>query len=341
MEEILKRFPQAQFISYREKKIFSNHSTTTLSHKQCIFYILTSKFWITSHLPLYKMINIIRPSQYIFYLWHGMPIKKIAFLNNTKEKPIQRHHPFLNRKNSLFFVSSDIYRYIFKIAFDIKLSQIQTTGQPRELIFKKTASHPQLKKQYDKIILYAPTFSEQANQNIQYPFEHLNQYNLQQLIQFLEKKNYLFINCFHPLEEDQLAQTLSPHTNKYFQVMTTSTFSQLGYKSSLELLPSCDLMITDYTSMYLDFLLIDQPIIFFRPHHSYYKKARGLIFQNQDPLFTPGPTISSQKELIEQIQECFTNDRYKKERKVTQSLIYNNIHTNPMDNIEEIIRKIK
>jgi CDP-glycerol glycerophosphotransferase len=57
-----------------------------------------------------------------------------------------------------------------------------------------------------------------------------------------------------------------------------------------------DLLITDYSSIYFDFLLSEKPIIFFPYDLKYYvEEDRGLIFKYDE--YTPGPKVYNLKEL--------------------------------------------
>ena len=60
-------------------------------------------------------------------------------------------------------------------------------------------------------------------------------------------------------------------------------------------------MITDYSSVYVDYLLLNRPILFFTYDYEYYEKEnRGLQYDLKK--MAPGPLIYSGKELIESIK---------------------------------------
>ena len=61
-------------------------------------------------------------------------------------------------------------------------------------------------------------------------------------------------------------------------------------------LSEVDILITDYSSIYFDYLLWERPIIFFPYDLEYYRdEDRGLIFEYDE--YTPGPKIFNAKEL--------------------------------------------
>lgn len=55
-----------------------------------------------------------------------------------------------------------------------------------------------------------------------------------------------------------------------------------------ELLSVVDLLITDYSSIFFDFLVTDNPIIFYSPDYEEYKNDRGFYIK---PDVLPGPSV--------------------------------------------------
>ena len=66
----------------------------------------------------------------------------------------------------------------------------------------------------------------------------------------------------------------------------------------MQLLCSADIFITDYSSLYSDFLLYDRPIIFAKFSHKDYIKERNLQFSYDD---LPGKKVSNWHELEDAI----------------------------------------
>ena len=60
-------------------------------------------------------------------------------------------------------------------------------------------------------------------------------------------------------------------------------------------LPLCDVLVTDYSSLAFDFMLLDRPIVYFVPDLDEYTRYRGFYF---DPLeMMPGPLVRDAAEL--------------------------------------------
>ncbi|MCP4220690.1 MAG: hypothetical protein GY765_39045, partial [bacterium] len=88
-------------------------------------------------------------------------------------------------------------------------------------------------------------------------------------------------------------------------------------------LPLADLLITDYSSIYFDYLLLDRPIVFF-PYdlETYINEERGLIFE-YDRL-TPGPHCFSREELEKEVFTALVDlkDSYKEKREEIGKLAF-------------------
>ena len=55
-----------------------------------------------------------------------------------------------------------------------------------------------------------------------------------------------------------------------------------------------DVLVTDYSSVYVDFLLLNKPIIFSCPDIEVYKRDRGFIVDDPE-MFMPGAKVKTQR----------------------------------------------
>jgi CDP-glycerol glycerophosphotransferase len=89
-------------------------------------------------------------------------------------------------------------------------------------------------------------------------------------------------------------------------------------------LKNIDVLITDYSSLYVDFLLLDRPMIFYTYDYDTYGLQMGL---HEDYLnLTPGPHPISFTDLLLSITET---DTYQKERARVEKILftYNDGHS--------------
>jgi len=81
------------------------------------------------------------------------------------------------------------------------------------------------------------------------------------------------------------------------------------------LVKETDILITDYSSIYFDFLILDRPIIF-APFdiEQYVKSDRALYYDYYD--VTPGPKAKNWPEVFRQIEEEIQEDHWKTKRNI-------------------------
>jgi len=83
-----------------------------------------------------------------------------------------------------------------------------------------------------------------------------------------------------------------------------------------------DILITDYSSIYFDYLLLDKPIIFAPfDFEDYLVKDRELYY-NYDEV-TPGPKARNWNEVLISLKEAIENpEKYKKEREKIKNIFH-------------------
>lgn len=263
--------------------------------------------WFTSAgLPVYGV--GLRKRYIIVNLWHGVPLKKIGLLD-----------PNLKGVKRLYFkkVFSDNYRYILttsrklvdvmRDSFEVEEKRIKIWGQPRnDGIFQAVDSRKILTKlytnlpEYDRIILYAPTFRDNSVTRL-FPFPDLD---IKKLEDFLEKKKVLILIRSHIYQElkgeiGEARRILEINSDKVDDIT--------------DLLGMFDLLITDYSSIYIDYLLTEHPLLFLPYDKEEYLKERGMNFEYDQ--VTPGPKPENMERFIHDIEELlFGIDSYKEER---------------------------
>ena len=136
----------------------------------------------------------------IINLWHGVPLKKIALMDpNLKKCPHLFKKSFLRIIPGYLQLPGSLSLLLAK-SFQVCEEQIRVWGQPRnDLIFfppdrKKILGeiYPALPN-YQKVILYAPTFRDYGNTRL-FPFEDFDKKAFQD---FLEKEQILLLLRLH------------------------------------------------------------------------------------------------------------------------------------------------
>ncbi|PKG23706.1 CDP-glycerol glycerophosphotransferase family protein [Niallia nealsonii] len=139
-----------------------------------------------------------------------------------------------------------------------------------------------------KIFLYSPTHRDDKIRSKEFLNELLIQFN--QIDKELEKKNYIIL--FRP-------HYYSPDIQKEIEKFNNILYVGFDkYKDVRPLMLLSDLLITDYSSIFVDYLLINKPIIFHVPDLEEYSNFRGLVIDYENLLHTPGPKIKKLKDLF-------------------------------------------
>lgn len=236
--------------------------------------------------------------------WHGTPLKCMGL--DIEDSLRGSQNIIKNFLQSDYLISPNQHTTeIFKRAFALETiygGQILEIGYPRidltlntskPSILSKISTHINLDGR--EIALYCPTW---RGSDVNNPTESLN--NILDEIKQLEKHiNYQVLVKVHPyayqeaLENKALLPYLIP-----------------DYFDTNELLSAIDLIITDYSSIFFDFLVTDKPIIFYTPDYEEYETSRGMYIGIDD---LPGPVCHHIEEVIDAIQQqSYFSDKYLK-----------------------------
>lgn len=240
------------------------------------------------------------PNTKIVQLWHGTPLKKIlldARPPSMKLKLLKILFPFLKEDISILIASSEEIRENLATAFDIGLEKIKVTGYPRNdgLFFKE-----EMKSNNSKKGVYLPTFRNEYDFNI-----FKNNFNFEIVENTLQRLDTHLYLQLHPLD--------NPST-KFKRLLLSSEFIHIiEFDDIYSNLKDFDFLITDYSSIFFDFLLLERPIIF-APFdlEIYLEKERDLYYDYNS--ITPGPKAKDWNELLYLIEESIDNpEKYSKD----------------------------
>ena len=81
-----------------------------------------------------------------------------------------------------------------------------------------------------------------------------------------------------------------------------------------EILPYVDILISDYSGVWVDFLLVDRPIIFVPYDIESYKQEPGLLYDYD--MITPGPKVDSFQEFLTAIDVSLGNPEIDSDRRM-------------------------
>ncbi|MGY5266268.1 CDP-glycerol glycerophosphotransferase family protein [Paraclostridium bifermentans] len=287
----------------------------------------TSKYIVGTHAQLANLKNY---NQKYINLWHGMPLKNIGFLEN--EEKVGSKYLNLEKKKfdqmDYIIATSKTMRLAMASVFYSDIRNVFITGQPRNDFLFQEKKYDIISKcldnidlqSYEKIIMYIPTFrmglGKKDGNLAFYNMLNLEKYDENDLNIFLNKNNYLLLIKFHPFEEAIFKK--ESFTN--IKLIDSKKLSEELITLN-EILNISDMMITDYSSVYFDYLLTKKPILFVNTDEKDYIENRGFMFDNPE-FWRPGPKVKSIKMLTDEIQRLFQDTNYyEKEREIIQSLV--------------------
>lgn len=197
----------------------------------------------------------------IVCLWHGVGFKEIY---NAKyhgfslwaKKTIDRIFSWTFRHITM--VTSDYTYHQFQRLFNLSPEHIFITGQPRNDVLFRGIQKEMVLSNIDKTkkwILYMPTYRGKGVGLDAMERIVVALYENEALNQELDGINAIFIVKLHPLTPP----ICLPKRNN---------FIVLGYndvENNQELLTVADMLITDYSSCFVDYALLKRPILFYTP----------------------------------------------------------------------------
>ncbi|MFT6286558.1 MAG: CDP-glycerol glycerophosphotransferase [Alcanivorax sp.] len=249
--------------------------------------------------------------------WHGLPLKGgIPGIRDRFPRPLGYWLFSLERRsNHLCCTTSEVTKEVEE-AMDGFYPRLTITGYPRnDMFFRPEQALIDYKSvlelgQYSRIILYCPTFRDGSDQTR--PFsEHF----LAVLNTFFADTNQILLVTRHHLDSIQGVSDQLSHIK-----MLDNQVQDIQ-----DLLVDIDLMITDYSSIVLDYILTGKPAVFFPYDDNLYHTDRGFSIDYFADL--PGPFAFTEEQLLELLQtvDDWSNTveyRYKYERLVDRMHSY-------------------
>ena len=220
----------------------------------------------------------------VVQLWHSCGLLK-KFAYDTEEDISPSYHGDVTKNISLISVSSAACVPIWQKALrlDDRRDIVQAISVSRtDRLFdpdwqtacknRFAALCPSLVGK--KIVLYAPTFRGTASE------PYLAGYDAIPALEAALGPDWAVVKKLHP------------HLNDADPIPMSST----------ELFPCADVLITDYSSLLFDYILLDKPFVIFAPDYDTYRRSRGFY---EDPAQFPGEFVTEADDLPSAVKRSF------------------------------------
>lgn len=271
-----------------------------------LYYMITARLWLdtirNNPKPLFK-----RKHQYYIQMWHGGIVMK-GHEADTIDSLSKKYIKLAKKDSKLadYILSNCKDRTdIIKRAYWYN-GEILELGIPRDdiLFCPNKNETDKLKAKYGlknkKIVLYAPSF-----RNCDNFYGEKQMFNVDKLLNTLNKKfggEFVFCYRMHPNDEKRRS-----HLSKI-----EGAIDLQSEQDSQLVLSACDVVISDYSSMWIDFTLTGNPAFIYAPDYDDYTKNERLMYFDLKNCMVP--FAESFNELLKNIEE-FDYEKYNKKRR--------------------------
>ncbi|MBO0991467.1 CDP-glycerol glycerophosphotransferase family protein [Bacillus sp. SD088] len=280
-----------------------------------IYYQLRAKLVIHSHSINDDFSKPFLGGAISYNTWHGVGLKKVWGANKkTFSYKILHEKSWLKRYFGSFVVKTNQAKTNYVVStsnavssyypetFLVPESHVIQMGQVRNDVFFKETQEDLLIPEWirrQKVIMYMPTHRNfgklETDINLVFDFQKLNQ--------LCAEKGYIFLVKRHMYSSGQVPSI-------YENIID---ISEEDYDPQL-LLKYTDILLTDYSSCYTDYLLLDRPVLFYSYDlNVYLQKSNEMYFNYFD--VTPGPKVNDFSHLLKELEgamedpTCYAEER--------------------------------
>lgn len=295
-----------------------------------VYLMLRAKYFF-HHYGTDQISHVFQMGSVQLDFWHGTPLKKIRY--DIAEKPVETPSfidSFLN-KGGIEYVSSTskyLSEKVLSSAFALGEDNFLNFGYPRMDVMKLRGKEnynfckkyspellPYIDKtiHYDNVFLYMPTYRDDDPEY----FEKAD-IDFDIMSKRLKEINGIFFLKLHP-------------ATKYSAIKEYDNVVQIS--NDVDIYPfliHTDFLITDYSSIFFDYLQLDKEIIFIPYDYENYTKHRKLYFNYED--ITPGVKFYSFHDFVDALHGVSLLD-YKKERDYVKELLIDDYQFNACEKI--------
>lgn len=244
--------------------------------------------------------------------WHGIPLKTMGF--DMPNGSVEISNTIRNLMHTDYLLStSPILTRMYTDAYKLDglyRGEILECGYPRLDLLRNTNKNEVLARLREsgvsvdterEIILYAPTWRGKSFSQVSVEIDKYQEMK-DYFDQYVDTSKYQLLIKVHQSVYAKLSQE-----SRELSYMVPATID------ANEMLSITDILISDFSSIFFDFLATDRPIIFFIPDSQDYENIRGTYF---DLKKLPGSCVTKLFDLFTLISqkkyETYKNGNYQK-----------------------------
>lgn len=246
---------------------------------------MRAKYWI-SCVNIERALHFKKNNQIYLNTWHGAAINVCG--NGVSERN-DFHWSYIN----YFCVCGKLDEINFGRDLELNPASFLRTGLPRNDILYHTTKESQKKMQESlglpkdkRIILYAPTWRDSDDGG--------SSYQIAPPIDWIRWKNELG-------DKYVVLLRTHPYTTRLMNVQFDEfVLDYTDYPEVNDLLIAADILISDYSSINLDYCIMGKPMICFGYDYDEYKKIRGFYYDLEEEM--PNGVMRTEDEVIDHLQ---------------------------------------
>lgn len=288
-------------ISYSFRNIFKSKLQNPFSWFIVINKIAKQDYiFVDDYVPIFSFLNLNKKTT-LTQVWHaGFGFKLVGFGRfgiDGSPHPTETCH----RKYTYGLVGNDNLKEIFSEVWGIEKESLLSTGMPRleHFLDKETqekakeklySDHPEFKNK--KIINFAPTYRGSNQYNAYYDYSKID---FDKLCDFCMKNNAIILFSRHHFLNEELP--LTEENKKYIFDISNYSLNDTFYIT--------DILVTDYSSCFYDFMLLKRPVIFYTYDLATYSATRGV--HRPVRKLAPGPVCETFDEVLNELEKAKDN----------------------------------
>lgn len=288
--------------------------------------LVHSSHVFTSQTTLIRPITRSKRIKVINLGYYTAPIKDST---HDKKNPLYIHYEDINHKDfDYYVVTSEVSKRLICATYGFEYDQYLTLGMCRNDYLFSSKDEEDLKKkiisklnyEVKTILLYTPTHRDYDKKEITsnsivkeiFGFEA----DIKEIEDYLTSHGVLIICKIHPRQNANIDRNGLPRSIMIFEPN--------DYYGLAELMKLSDALITDYTSGYFDYLILNKPVIFNFADLTHYESTRGLVFNPIEPICA-GEMVCSWAELKKAIANLDSNTKdFANKRADILNMLYKN-----------------
>jgi len=271
-------------------------------------------------------------------LWHGIPLKKLHHLGGSLNLPdrlklLKKLYRDASGQQYIAHPATEQYEYLSQV-FNVPMDNMIAANLPRNevllqpklldsVVSKSLISsadrliRKQLQKYPGKVIGYFPTWRETGDDKF---LGATKAADIQALDKLLEEQGALLITKWHSCSYAEYKHRGVSQTAIEIDqlLLNANNIRMLPFDTDLNtVLDSCDMLISDYSGVLIDYLLLNRPLVLASYDRDSYEIFTGLLPEYED--FNAGQKASDFASVLDCIREYLVaptdySNRYQQQR---------------------------